>query len=92
MTTPQISSGNVAPLQRIPRKPTLLEIINGNRCVTVIRLAQTAGVQPSVVHAVLRDNAATPQVAERIIKGLTKLTNHHYSVLDINLSVHPKAK
>jgi hypothetical protein len=78
--------------QRIPGKPKLLDVINNNRQVTLIRLAQTAGIQRNELLAAIQSNAATPQIAERIVAGLTKLTNHRYSVLDIELSVHPEAK
>lgn len=75
--------------QRVPRKPKLIEVINNNRCVTMIRLAQAAQIQHTELLTVIQSNSATPKIAEQIIGGLRELTNHRWTVLDIELSVHP---
>jgi predicted membrane chloride channel (bestrophin family) len=75
--------------QRLIKRPTLLEVVNGNRCVTMIRLAQASQLNLDIVREVIRSNSATPQVAARIAAGLTEITKHRFSVLDIELSVHP---
>ncbi len=57
MIAPQIHSGTTAmPLQRVPRKPTLLEVINGNRQVTMIRLALAAQISRDELLAVIQSN------------------------------------
>lgn len=93
MIAPQIS-GTATPQQqqRIPRKPTLLEVINGNRCVTMIRLAQASQVERGTLLAAMQSNTVTPKVAEKIVAGLTKLTNHRWSIADIDMAVHPSRR
>jgi hypothetical protein len=59
-------------------KPTLLDL-REKHSVTVIQLAETSGVAPSIVYCMLLDRPVDRSHASQVLTGLSKLVGTEYS-------------
>jgi hypothetical protein len=67
-------------------KPTLLQLreLYGLRTYD---LAQAANVELDVVYLMLRGLPVSPEDAQRVLTGLSRLTGQHYTLDDLDMTV-----